>query len=277
MSKTREKILQISQSLIQSNPFQPRKKFDQQELEELKESIRKHGIIQPIVVTEIGEGHYQLIAGERRLKASQLLGLEKVPVIVRDEVKEDQKLELSLIENIQRKDLSVLEKAIAYKKLHEEWGLSHQEIGERLGKSRPVVSNTIRLLALPEEIKSALAEGRISETHFRLILSYKAEEDQLKFFYKITESGVPSRFALKEIQEEREEARYHLEPNKISNIFTTPVTKTIKDFDLREKEENLMEALGTKVEINKSGQSGKITIEFYSEEELKNIIEKICS
>ncbi len=278
MAKIKEKILQISPSLIQLNPFKPRKNFNLGELEELKNSIKIHGIIQPLIVSELGEGHYQLIAGERRLKASQLLGLEKVPVVVREDVDDNQRLELSLIENIQRKDLSPLEKALAYKKLAEEFNLSHQVIADRLGKARPTISNTIRLLNLPEEIKKSLSEGIITETHCKIILGYKTEYEQLKFFYKITASNLPAYKALRDIQEERKVAQFDPEPYKRSNIFTTPLTKTItNDFDIREKEEKLREILGTRVDISKSGQAGKIIIEFYSEEELKNIIDKICS
>lgn len=271
-----ERVLQISPVLIQPNPFQPRKEFDAAGLEDLKNSIKEHGIIQPLVVVEIGEGHYQLVAGERRLRASQLLGLERVPVIVREEIDDRKKLELSLIENLQREDLSPLEKAVAYKKLAEEFNLSHQTIAERMGKSRPVITNTIRLLGLPEAIKKALNEGKVSESHCRVILGYKAEEDQMKIFYGIVERNLPTRFALKELQEERENAQFSTEPYGKANFFTTPTTKTIKDFDVREKEENLREALGTKVEIEKRGQQGKIVIEFYSNEELENIVSKIC-
>lgn len=279
MLQFKEKIFQIPPSLIQLNPFQPRKTFDPKELDDLKNSIREHGIIQPLAVSELGDGGYQLIAGERRLRAAQLLGLETVPAIVREGVREDIKLELSLIENIQRKDLSPLERAAAYKRLADEFGLTHQEIADKLGKARPVISNTIRLLGLPEEIKKALGDGKISETHCKIILSYKNETEQIKFFYKILETNLPIRYALQEVQEERERAQFYLEPSKRAEIFTKPITKTIKniDLDLREKEENLQEVLGTKVEINKRGGNGEIIIEFYSDEELRNIIEKICS
>lgn len=271
-----ERVLQISPALIQPNPFQPRKEFDAAGLEDLKNSIKEHGIIQPLVVIEIGEGHFQLVVGERRLRASQLLGLERVPVIVREKIDDRKKLELSLIENLQREDLSSLEKAVAYKKLAEEFNLSHQAIAERMGISRPVISNTIRLLGLPEAIKKALNEGKIFESHCWVILGYKSEEDQMKIFSGIVERNLPTRFALKELQEEREKAQFSAEPYGKTNFFTTPTTKTIKDFDVREKEENLREALGTKVEIEKRGQQGKIVIEFYSNEELENIISKIC-
>ncbi len=271
-----EKVLQISPALIQPNPFQPRKKFDPEGLEDLKNSIKEHGLIQPLVVIEIGEGHYQLVTGERRLKASQLLGLERVPVIVREKIDDRKKLELSLIENLQIEDLSSLEKAVAYKKLAEEFNLSHQAIAERMGISRPVISNTIRLLGLPEAIKKALNEGKIFESHCWAILGYKSEEDQMKIFSGIVERNLPTRFALKELQEERENAQFSTEPYGKTNFFTTPTTKTIRDFDVREKEENLREALGTKVAIEKRGQQGKIVIEFYSNEELENIVSKIC-
>lgn len=275
MSLNKEEILQVPPSLIEPNPYQPRKNFDQKELEGLMDSIKKFGVLQPLLVIETPEGKYQLIAGERRLRASQLLGLAKVPVIVREEGKKQQ-LEISLIENIQRENLNPLERAMAYKRLIEEFSLGHQEIAERLGKARPTISNALRLLGLPEEIKKALVEGKITESHCQIILSYKTESEQKTLFYKIIETNIPVRKVLREIQEERR--AFHLEPFSKPNIFTTPVTKSLKDIDLKEKEEKLRESLGTRVEIDKKGVGdGKIVIDFYSEEELMNIIEKICS
>ncbi|MCK4968446.1 MAG: ParB/RepB/Spo0J family partition protein [Candidatus Aenigmarchaeota archaeon] len=251
-------VLQVNPQDIQVNPLQPRQDFDEQYLQELVDSIKIHGIIQPLIVTEISAGKYQLIAGERRLRASKILELNQIPVIIR-QANQQEKLELSLIENVQRADLNPMERARAYRQLIDEFNLNQEEIAHRLSKSRSAVANTLRLLDLSEEIQRALQQGIISEGHAKALLSLKNKETQLRAFQKIVQLGVSVRDLEEEIK-------------KVKNKSTK--FKQI-DFDLKNKQEQLGGFLGTKVEIKKQGDKGKIIIEFYSQEELDNLVKQI--
>jgi len=254
---TEEKVLQVSPNKIQPNPHQPRQNIEHQGLEELIESIKTYGIIQPLVVIKTDNG-YQLIAGERRLRAAQILELDKVPVIIR-KAKDIEQLELSLIENIQRKDLNPIEKALAYQKLIDEFNLTQKEVAQRIGKSRASVSNALRLLTLPEEIQRALVEGKITEGHAKAILASEKPVQQLKLYRKILLGNL----TVREI--ERQVRRRHRK-----SLFLE------RDLELVEQENRLRQALGTKVKIQKKGERGKVIIEYYSPEELDRIIKKIC-
>lgn len=258
-------IFEIKTTQIKPNPWQPRKSFDPQDLEELAASIKTYGIIQPLVVSKIREDEYELIAGQRRLEAAKILGLKEVSVIIR-ESKEQGKLEIALIENLQRKDLNPLEKAKAYQKLQEEFNLSQEEIAKRIGKARATIANTLRLLDLPEEIKKALIEGRINEGQAKIILSLKNSEDQLNFFKKILQTGISVREAEKKARKfpwlKFSEPKINLKENR--SLYN-------------ENEARLREALSTKVKIKKHGERGEILIEFYSEEELGEIVRKVVS
>ena len=176
-----------------TNPQQPRHDFEEKELRNWPTSIKEHGIIQPLVVTKIAPEQYELIAGERRLKAAKIAGLNMVPVIVREEEGEREKLEIALIENIQRKDLNVLEEARAYKKLIEEFDLTQEDIAEQVGKSRSAVANKVRLLGLPVEIQRALTEGKITEGHARSILAIENPEKQRALFELILKDNLTVR------------------------------------------------------------------------------------
>jgi len=259
-SSARGAVLEIPTQEIERNPMQPRRDFSHYDLEDLINSIRKHGIIQPLIVSK-SNGKYQLIAGERRLRAAKILGLEKVPAITRD-VKEHEKLEIALIENIQRKDLNPIEKAWGFYKLIQKFNLTQEELAKRIGKSRPLIANTIRLLELPEEIQKALIEGKISEGHGRTLVGIEKTKDQLNFFKKILQGHLTVREAEKGIQ--RIKGKQKIE------------SKT-RDINLEAKISALQEALGTKVEIKKRDQKGQIIIDFYSKEELAEIIRKITS
>ncbi|MCX7779109.1 MAG: ParB/RepB/Spo0J family partition protein [Patescibacteria group bacterium] len=254
-AKKEEVISEIPLSAIRSNPYQPRDVFDEQAMEELVNSIREHGILQPLVVNKISDDLYELIAGERRLRAAKILNLEKVPVIIRsaDEIK---KLELSLIENLQRKDLNPMERARAYQRLIDEFNLTQEEVARKIGKARATVANTLRLLSLPPMIQRVLEEEKITEGHAKVLLSLDSPEKQEAMLKRILGTGMTVRETEQLIVSKRKKP-----------IF--------KDQVLRLKEERLQEALGTKVTIKKRGQRGKIIIEFYSEKDLENLIKKL--
>lgn len=255
---TAGRILEISPDEIQVNPHQPRKVFHHADLENLIESIKVHGILQPLVVSTRPDGGFELIAGERRLRASKVAGLEKVPVIVR-EAKEQEKLELALIENIQRKNLNPLEEAIAYQRLIEEFDLNQEELARRVGKSRSTVANTLRLNSLPEEIQQAIMDERISEGHARAIASLESVSAQMQLMKKIIDNTLSVR------ETERQAGGL--------KKFKT------KSFDpaLMEFEEKLRQRLGTMVIIKKRGQKGAVEIPFKSHEDLNNLMDKLLS
>lgn len=253
----KDKILQISPDMIEINPFQPRRTFDEGKLEELKESIRLHGIIQPLIVTREGD-KYQLIAGERRLRSSRELGLMKVPAIVR-EAKEQEKLELALIENIQRAELNPIETAFAYQKLINDFNLSQEEMAKRVGKSRPVIANTIRYLNLPDEVQAALIENRISEGHAKVILGLENEVKQMALYRKITHGGLTVADTAKETRQ----------------MGGTKQSRVKINYQDKDKEFALREALGARVEVRRKSKGGEIVIYFFDDEELQGIIKKI--
>ncbi len=254
-------MLEVEISKIKPSPWQPRENFDISKLEELIASIKIHGIIEPLVVTEKEKDKYELIVGHRRLEAAKILGFEKVPIIIR-EAKEQEKLELALVENLQRRDLNALERARAYQKLQKEFNLSQIEIAQRIGKARATIANSLRLLDLPEEIKRALAEGKISEGQAKVILSFKTSKEQVNIYKKIIQSGLTVR---------------EIERIKSKKSFSFDEIKIEKDFELQDKETRLREVLGTKVKIEKQKEKGQIIIDFYSEEELEEIVKKIVS
>ncbi len=260
-----DEFLEIPISKIATNPQQPRHNFNETELGDLAKSIKEHGIIQPLVVTKIAPEQYELIAGERRLKASKIAGLQMVPVIIREETGEREKLELALIENVQRHDLSVIEEARAYKKLIEEFDLTQEEIAERVSKSRSAVANKVRLLNLPIEIQRALEGGKITEGHARSILAIDNPEKQRALFELILKENL----TVREVEEKVKEVTVSTHRRRMGGGGQDPVFK--------EKEEQLAAALGTKVIIKKSGGGGKIVIDFYSPEELESISSKFSS
>lgn len=260
-------IFEIEVSKIKPNPYQPRKNFDQQKLRELAVSIKAHGIIQPLVASKKKKDEYELIVGQRRLEAAKILGLKKIPVIIR-ESRNQEKLELALIENIQRKDLNPIEKAQAYQRLQKEFNLNQEKIAKKVGKARSTIANSLRLLQMPEEIKKALAEERINEGQAKVILSLKKPEEQVNLFRKIVQTGISVR--------DTERRAKDLSLSQERNLKDSVSKVSEKDYSLQEKEAKLREALGTKVEIRRRGKGGEILIEFYSEEELEEIAGKIA-
>lgn len=253
-----EIISSIDLKLIKANPFQPRQTIDPTSLNELVNSIKEHGILQPLIVSPV-PGGYELIAGERRFRAATAAGLKEVPVVVR-EASTEQKLELALVENIQRKDLNPLEAAQGYRRLIQEFNLTQSEAAEKVGKSRESVANTLRLLSLPDEVKKAILDNKISEGHAKAILALDSASLQLKLLDKILKEGLTVRTT-------EALARVSKKGGSKSGSKDDP--------NLELKINQLREALGTKIQIQKNGQQGKITVEFYSDEELNNIIDKI--
>lgn len=254
-----ERLWHIPLSEIMPNSEQPRKRFSEEELADLVSSIQRHGILQPLNVTEKEDGGYELIAGERRLRAAQIAGLVSVPALVRSANRQE-KLELALIENIQRQDLSPIEEAFAFKRLIEEFDLTQQELAERLGKSRPVVANTIRLLDLPEEIQKALAEGSLSAGKARALLSLKDSKEQMDLFKSMIGQSLSVRDVEAAVARKGEKSRKG---------------SVRRDPEITVQEELLEERFGSKVRIHLRGEHGSIEISFHSKEELKRILEEL--
>ncbi|KKP97715.1 MAG: ParB-like protein partition protein [Candidatus Moranbacteria bacterium GW2011_GWE1_36_7] len=252
-------VMEVDVNLIVANPHQPRNLFDDEKLQNLADSIKLHGIIQPLIVTRSGN-KYELIAGERRLQASQLVGLKKVPVIIR-EASELQKLELAIIENVQRHDLNAIEEGKAYQKLADEYQMSQEEIASKMGKSRSLVANKMRLLTLPVEIQKGLIDGKITEGHAKAILSLSNPEKQ-RALYEIILKG---NLTVRQVEEKTKEV----------SVRSYERHKTA-DPQMKELENKLVEVLGTKVKISKAGDGGKIVIEYYSQEDLDSLLGKIA-
>lgn len=249
-------LREVDPALIDPNPHQPRLSFDEVELQELADSIRVHGVLQPMVVCEDGE-RYQLIAGERRLRASKLAGLEVVPVIVRS-FDEQQKLEVALIENLQRADLNPIETATAYKKLIDQFNLTQAAIGERVGHARPTIANTLRLLGLPLEVKRAVAEGRLSEGHARVVMTVVEPEKQIALAKLIEERDWTVRQAEEYARGLRGETGSK-EKAEARISRTNDLTKSLET------------VLGAKVQQVTTAKGGRLLIEYTSEEELERI------
>lgn len=253
-----DEVIKIPINNIVPNPNQPRYYFDESNLKDLSESIKEHGVIQPIIVTKIEENKFELIAGERRLQASKLVGLREIPAIVRVATHQE-KLELALVENIQRHDLNAIEEARAYKKLQNEFNLSQDDISKKTGKNRSTVANTMRLLELPIEIQRGLIEAKITPGHARAILGLDNPEKQRALYAMILKNDMTVRAAENKVRE----VTVHTHTRKITEN---------KDPRLQEIEDKVQQKLGTKVKISKSGPTGKIQIDFFSDEEFDKIV-----
>ncbi len=262
-------IFWIEVDKVKPNPFQPRKEFDPARLNDLALSLRQYGMLQPIVVTrrevERPDGglftEYELISGERRLRASKLAGLKEVPALIREGTDTNKaKLELAIIENLQREDLNPVERARAFKQLVDEFALKHTEIAEKVGKSREYVSNTIRLLLLPDEVLQALEEGKIAEGHTRPILMLSDHPvQQMNLFKEIMMKKMTVR------ESEGLARRVAFDKVRKKELLIDP--------EIIEMEEKLTESLGTRVQIEQKENGGKIHIDFFSGEDLKSILE----
>lgn len=251
-------IIEIKLTEVERNENQPRKEFDDEALKDLAESIKEHGVVQPIIVRRFGNG-YQIIAGERRWRASRLAGNRTIPAIVK-ECTNLEVMELALIENLQREDLNSIEEALAYKSLIEEYKMTQEEIAKQIGKSRPAIANSLRLLQLPQVIKDMIAMGKISQGHARALLAIEGEKKQLEIAEKIVEQQLNVRQIEKLAKAEKKPDKQEKEPDGYQ-------------LEIKQLEERLKTALGTRVIIQHKNNKGKIEIEYYSNDELDRIIE----
>lgn len=254
-------VQQVAVDSIKPNPRQPRVHFKEEDLTELAASIREHGVIQPIIVMPKSDGTYILIAGERRWQASQKAGLRTVPVITRH-ANNQELLELALIENVQRADLNSIEEAEAYRQLVEEFGLSHEAVAKRVGKSRVAVTNTLRLLGLADVVKQALVDGTVTEGHARALLTLSTQKAQASALQTIINLS----FSVRQTEEY---------VRKLAGQKPIKAKKPIRSADVADVEKRLQNSLGTKVALKHSKKGGTVTIYYYSGEELDALLEKL--
>ena len=254
-------VQQVPVESIQPNPRQPRIHFKEEDLAELAASIREHGVIQPLIVMPKPDGTFILIAGERRWQASQRAGLRTVPVITR-EANNQQMLEVALIENVQRADLNSMEEAEAYRQLVEEFGLSHEAVAKRVGKSRVAVTNTLRLLGLADVVKQALVDGRLTEGHARALLALSTQKAQASAMQTVINLSLSVRQTEELIR-------------KLAGQKPVKAKKAGKNADVNDVEQRLQNSLGTKVALKHGAKGGTVTIYYYSGEELDALLEKL--
>lgn len=257
-----ETVRYISIHDVKPNANQPRKSFDEEKISELADSIRENGVIQPLIVRKKGKA-YEIVAGERRWRASVKAELKEVPCIVRD-LDDEQNMLLAIVENMQREDLNPLEEAEGLNQMISAYGLTQEQVSKSVGKSRPYIANSLRLLKLPDEIKELISEGHLSAGHGRALLSVDDEERQKKLAEAIVKDGLSVR-----------------EAERLASEGPAPARKKAgrkpKDPDVARVEADLKEALGTRVSIKRSGRKGKIEIEFFSRDELERLIEMLES
>jgi ParB family chromosome partitioning protein len=254
----REKIIELAIDRISYNPYQPRDSFDERRLKELASSIKRNGIIQPVVVRRKND-NYELVVGERRLRATRIAGKESIPAVVR-ELEEEDSLKLALMENLQREDLNPLEEARGYRMLKKRFGYSDHEIGGLLGKNRSTVANTLRLLKLPDEVKKLLESGKISAGHARAILSIEGDKAKIEWARKVARDNVNVRQLEREVSEKKG-------PSVRKHRQMDPHLSALKDA--------LERHLGTKVGIRVRKKGGEITVHYYTEEGLEGILERM--
>jgi ParB family chromosome partitioning protein len=252
--------IEVPISRIKGNPYQPRQRVEQQALQELADSIAVHGVLQPILVTETLDG-YQLVAGERRVRAAQMAGLDHVPAVIRQMAARDQ-LAIALVENIQRADLNAMEEAMAYRQLADEFGLTQEEISNKVGKARSTVTNTLRLLELDAAVREALLQGAISEGHGRALLGTSAAI-QRQLAQAIQARNLSVRQTEELVRRLREQPAVRVK------------SAAPADGELERLEEDLRRSLGTKVTLARSRKGGRIVIEFYSDEDLSRLFDRL--
>ncbi len=252
-------------NLIEVNPYQPRTHFDREALQELADSIRTQGIIQPITVRKMDNGSYQLIAGERRLQASKLIGLPRIPAYIRT-ANDQQMLEMALIENIQRENLNAIEIALSYQRLMHECNLKQEELGDRVGKNRTTVNNYMRLLRLPPSIQASVRDNQVSMGHARALITIESPEVQLRLFDKIIEEG----WSVRKVEEEVRKLSL-LPSGKEKHPVKNSVRQEIKTLQFR-----LSSLVGSKVSVKSDeNRKGEIRIPFASKEELDRILDNL--
>ena len=254
-----KEIIYLPTERIKPNRYQPRLTFNKEALEELKASIKQKGVVQPILVRPLAGEKYELIAGERRLRAVKALGVDRIPAIIK-QLPDVEAMELSLIENLQREDLNPMEQAKAYKRLIDEFGFIQEDVAERIGKDRSSVANILRLLNLPEQIQDYISKGVVSFAHAKIILSLKEKSAQIKLAKAIVNNQLTVRQAQKKIEATN------------TQVKIKPATK---DAEIIALEEELQRALGTKVTIVNEKKGGKLIIEFFSHTDLERILKKL--
>jgi ParB family transcriptional regulator, chromosome partitioning protein len=253
-------LMELAIDQIAPNPYQPRKTFNEASIEELARSVRQHGIVQPLVVTRAGD-RYKLIAGERRYRAAQKAGLTTVPVVVKEMMGEGDALQIALIENIQREDLNPIEEAAAYHQLHEEFGLTQEEISKQVGKERSTVANFLRLLKLPDSVKKLLAAGQLSMGHARALLAVESAKKQEQLADRVVKRNLNVRQTEMLASE--------------SSPKTVEKKEKEKDVFTRDAEDKLQRTLRTKVEIDRKRRGGVIRIRFSSEDDLIRVVDDL--
>ena len=257
-----EKIVELSIKDLRVNKKQPRRFFNEEKLNELALSIKEHGVVQPIIVRRLDDGKYELVAGERRWRASQIIGLKKIPAIIK-ELSAKETSEIALIENIQREDLNPIEEAAAYKALMEEYGLTQEVLSQRVGKSRSFIANTVRLLSLSENVRDLVSQGSISAGHARALIALPGKKEQEELAQKVAQRGLSVRQTEKTIRDmlaDKKEVKSKIKA---------------KDPNIKELEERLTSRLSTKVRIARGSRGGKIEIEYYGDEELQRLLETL--
>jgi len=273
--KQEQKIVELKVNAIRPNRYQPRETFANAQMEELIASIREKGVVQPILVRrqpsgESGAGEYELIAGERRLRAAREAGLEEIPAIIKD-VSDRESLEISLLENVQREDLNSLEVAEGLQRLMEEFELTQEELARRIGKERSTIANTLRLLKLPGEVKKEVREGALSAGHARALLALSNDTDQRRLVTHIKQR----RLSVREVEKLVEKIKKSSSPGRKASLLA-PQTETEKDPQLRAVESRLCHLFGTQVVIKKArGQGGWIQLSYYSPEDLERLLEAL--
>ncbi|WP_415063653.1 ParB/RepB/Spo0J family partition protein [Bdellovibrio sp.] len=260
------KIWKVAIDKLSPGQYQPRRQFDKEPLQELAQSIKENGILQPIVARRTTSGKLEIVAGERRWRASQLAGLHEVPVILRN-FNDKEALELAIVENIQREDLNPIEEAEGYSRLISEFKLSQQQVAEKVGRDRATVANAVRLLSLPEEIKTMISGNELSVGHAKVLLSLQDSKKQIEFAKKV----VNEKIAVRKLEKMVQVAVKGLDEKEEAVSFDSNVTQRL----IAGLSDELQKMLGTKVSIDYSNSKGKISIHFYSDDELTNLVDRL--
>ena len=261
-------VVTLRLSEIEPNRDQPRKIFSEEALNELADSIREHGVLQPLLVRPLPGGSYQLVAGERRWRASRMAGLQEVPVVIR-EMDEEQAMEIALIENLQREDLNAIEEATGYKQLMERYGMTQEQVAKRVGKSRPAIANALRLLNLPQKVMDMVGEGEVSPGHARALLAFDDQDRIVEIAQKVK----TGKYSVRDI--ERMAKNQDEKKEKAAKAPEEPAWGGKSAF-LTEREIAMSREMGRKVRIIPNGEGGTLQIQFWDEEDLKSLAEKFA-
>ncbi len=267
----KDEILELPVEKIKPNPLQPRDQFDLEKLKELADTIRIYGVIQPIIVRK-EKDDFVLVAGERRFRAAKIAGLKTLPALLKD-YDQKQLMEITLVENLQREDLNPIEEAAAYKKLNEEFALSQEEIGRKLGRSRSTITNAVRLLSLCREVKDHLMQGELSVGQARPLLALEDEEEQRNFAVKIIENGLTARQVENLVKEYKNKSKDQAGvAEEDPRLGKKKKEKRLQEYFIKDLEDNLRRAYGTKVSIKNNTNEGRVTLFYYGDEDLERLV-----